>query len=164
MNRLLLVLVLPILLAGYAAAADEDVVRAAPDFGWIDAYGKAQSVKSFRGQSLVLLVANSPKNWRFRLQLSQFRSMYERFGAEKILFVAAFTQTPGVVHSNIPFVIAADGPRVGSDYDAGNYYAIYVIGRDGNIDYSSHKVIPGQRVFDIIDNSFSVQSSMRKEE
>ena len=44
--------------------------------------------------------------------------MYERYAAHKTVFIAAFTQEGGVIGSNIPFMVAADGPRVGFEYES----------------------------------------------
>jgi hypothetical protein len=41
---------------------------------------------------------------------------------------------------------------------------VFVIGEDGNIDALSDKVLPGQRIIDIINNSFVVQRDNRKSE
>ncbi len=88
--------------------------------------------------------------------------MYQRFAAEKIICVAAFTQEPGLIRSNIPFAVASDGPRAGYDFQAGPKITVAVIGRDGNLDYVGNRVVPAQRIFDIVRNSYDVQQSMRR--
>jgi hypothetical protein len=91
--------------------------------------------------------------------------MFERYAADKVVFIAAFTEEPGRIRSNIPFLVAADGPRVGFDYGefgGGERFTIAFIGKDGNLDYVTNKVIPAQRVFDIIKNSFVIQRAMRR--
>ncbi len=156
MKKLLLLFVL---LAGVVQA---DVVRPAPEFTWVDSAGVRQSSKAFLGQPVVILVANSPRQWAFRSQVGQLQRMYERLAAQNIVCVAAFSQAPGVVRSNIPFVIAADGPRLAFDLQATSGFAIAVIGRDGNMDFSGRRVLPDRRIYDIIINSFVPQKAMRR--
>ena len=68
-----------------------------------------------------------------------------------------------MVRSNIPFVTDADGPGVASAFEAGGGFAIAVIGRDGNLDYFGKKVLPCQRIYDILNNSFAVQKALRRQ-
>jgi hypothetical protein len=141
------------------------VVRPAPNVNWIDSAGRLKGLSIFRGQPIVLVIAPTPRSWAFRSQLGQLRKMYERYAAEKVVFIAAFTQEVGRIRSNIPFVLAADGPRVGFDY--GGYggserFTIAFIGKDGNLDYVTDRVIPAQRIFDVINNSFVIQRNLRR--
>ncbi|MFV0336841.1 MAG: redoxin family protein, partial [Chthoniobacterales bacterium] len=149
--------------------ARSNVVRPAPDFRWVDAARKTQSVKKFRGQPLVLLIAPSPTLRKFRSQIGQIQKAYERLGATQTIFVAAFTQDDtSRIKTNIPFVRAIDGPAVAAAYmanlgsAANTTTAIAVIGRDGNLDYIGTKVLTGQRILDIIDNSYVSQEKLRK--
>jgi AhpC/TSA family len=141
------------------------VVRPAPNVNWIDAAGRQKGLSTLRGQPIVLLIAPTPRTWAFRSQLGQLRKMFERYAADKVVFIAAFTEEAGRIRSNIPFLVAADGPRVGFDYGAfggSERFTIAFIGKDGNLDYVTNKVIPAQRVFDIIKNSFVIQRAMRR--
>ena len=149
-------------LAFAAGALHADVVRPAPEFSWVDATGAHKSSKAFLGRPVIVLVATSPREWAFRSQVGQLQLMYERLAAQKIVCVAAFSQTPGIVRSNIPFVTAADGPRLAYDLQVEKGFAIAVIGKDGNLDYSGRKVLPVQRIYDIMDNSYVVQKSLRR--
>ena len=88
--------------------------------------------------------------------------MYERYAAQRAVFIAAFTGEGGRIRSNIPFVLAADGPRVGYEYEGSERFRIAFIGRDGNLDYVTNKVIPAQRVYDILGNSFVPQRDLRR--
>lgn len=153
---------LAIFLAIAAGGLHADVVRPAPEFSWVDSTGARKSSKDLLGHPVVLLMADSPRQWAFRSQIGQLQKMYERLAAEKIVCVAAFSQTPGVVRSNIPFVLAADGPRVSYDLQVEKGFAIAIIGKDGNLDYSGRKVIPVQRIYDILDNSYVVQKALRR--
>lgn len=138
------------------------VVRQAPNVNWIDSTGRQKSLSVLRGQPVVILIAPTPRDRAFRSQLGQLRKMYERYAANKAVFIAAFTQESGRVGSNIPFLIAADGPRVGFDYQGSERFHIAFIGRDGNLDYVTNKVIPAQRVYDILGNSFVTQRDLRR--
>jgi hypothetical protein len=138
------------------------VVRPAPNVTWLDASGKLKSLAAFKGQPVVLLVAPSPRDRRFRAQVGQLQKMYERYASAKVVFLVAFTKEPGRIRSNIPFTLAGDGPRVAFDYETGERFGIAVIGRDGNLDYVTRKVLPAQRIFDVINNSFVPQELLRR--
>jgi len=160
MKRALLIAIAA--LAALCAQASAEVVQAAPNFTWTDASGKTQSLLSFKGQPVVLIVAPSPTSWAFRSQVGALREMYEQLAAHKTIFVAAFTQAGGMIKSNIPFVIASDGPRVAYDYHTAPKFGVAVIGRDGNLDYLTSKVLPVQRIYDVIDNSYVSQEALRR--
>ncbi|MCK9589326.1 MAG: hypothetical protein WC076_11895 [Terrimicrobiaceae bacterium] len=149
-------------LALAAGTLNADVVRPAPEFSWVDSTGARKSSRAFLGRPVLLLVADSPRQWAFRSQIGQLQKMYERLAAGKIVCAAAFSQGPGIIRSNIPFVTAADGPRVSYDLQAGRGFAIAIIGKDGNLDYSGRKVLPVQRIYDILDNSYVVQKALRR--
>lgn len=149
---------------GCALVADALVVRPAPDFSWIDYNGKSLTLDSLKGQSVVVLIAPSPRTRAFRAQVGQLQKAYQRFAAEKLVCFAAFTEEGGTIQSNIPFVVAADGPRVAFLYDVPKGFAIAVIGPDGNLDCLTDKVLPAQRILDIMDNNFAVQEGFRIEQ
>ncbi|MDX2081358.1 MAG: hypothetical protein SFU53_11295 [Terrimicrobiaceae bacterium] len=149
------------LMAGLAGVSAE-VVRPSPEFRWVDASGATKSSKDFRGRAVIVLIANSPRQWAFRSQVGQLQRMYERIAAERVVCVAAFSREPGVVRSNIPFVTVPDGPRVAFDFNAPDGFTIAIIGRDGNLDFISNRVTPVQRIYDILDNSFVVQRALRR--
>jgi len=144
------------------AVCGAEVVRPAPDFVWLSSNAKGKSLKSLRGQPVVLIVAESPRQWIFRAQVGQLKKVYQLLGNDKMVAVAAFTREPGVIRSNIPFVLAADPGYVSSIYGVQGNFAVFVIGKDGNIDALSEKVLPGQRIIDIINNSFVVQRDNRR--
>lgn len=157
----LLAIIAAILLPSLAAA---EVVRPAPDFVWLSSSAKGKSLKSLRGQPVVVVVAQSPRQWIFRAQVGQLKKVYQLLGNEKMVAIAAFTMQPGAIRSNIPFVLAADPGHVAALYGVQGNFAVFVIGKDGNIDALSEKVLPGQRIIDIINNSFIVQRDNRKSE
>lgn len=139
-----------------------EVVQPAPEIQWVTPTGKIEGRAAFKDQPVVVLIAPTPRTRAFRAQLRNLREVAERLGAHKTVFIAAFTREAGSVPSNIPFVIARDGARVGADFNAGDRFAIAIIGRDGNLDYLTHRVLPGQRVLDVVGNSYVQQTRMRR--
>lgn len=160
MNRHIFLLAAAIF-AGLAGAPAE-VVRPSPEFRWVDASGATKSSREFRGRAVIVLIANSPRQWAFRSQVGQLQQMYERIAAEQVVCVAAFSREPGLVRSNIPFVTVPDGPRVAFDFNSPDGFTVAVIGKDGNLDFISDRVTPVQRIYDILDNSFAVQQALRR--
>ena len=152
------------LLALLPSGGSAEVVRGASDFTWLTSGARGQSLKSLRGQPVVLIVAQSPTQRIFRSQVGQLQKVYQLLGNDKAVAVAAFTQQPGLIKSNIPFVLAANPAAVAAAYDVTGPFAIFIIGKDGNIDALSNRVLPGQRILDIINNSFVVQRDNRKSE
>jgi peroxiredoxin len=146
------------------SAADANVARWAPDFAWLKSGNNRATLKSLRGQPVVLVVAPSPRHGQFRKQAKELQKTYQLLGNDKAVMVAAFTQEPGVIRSNIPFVLAADPEAIAQSYGVTEDFAIFVIGRDGNLDEISDRVLPGQRVLDIINNSFVAQRDNRRAE
>jgi hypothetical protein len=145
-----------------ASTVSAVVVRQAPNVHWIDSSGRQKALSDLKGQPVVVLIAPTPRDRAFRSQLGQLKRMYERYAAHKVVFIAAFTTEGGLIRSNIPFLVAADGPRVGYDYEGSERFTIAFIGRDGNLDYVTNKVIPAQRVYDILGNSYVPQRDIRR--
>ena len=146
-----------------ATTLQAEVVREAPSFTWTDSTGSAKPLKSLRGQPVVLVLANSPQQGAFRSQVGQLQKIYERFAAEKVLCVAAFSGEQDIIRSNIPFLTVPDGPGIAAAYDVPTGFAIAVIGADGNLDCFSTRVLPAQRIFDIIQNSYTKQKQLRRD-
>jgi peroxiredoxin len=149
-------------LALLSATAPAEVVRGAPDFSWLKSGNNRATLKSLRGQPVVLVVATSPRHKKFRAQVKQLQKTYQLLGNTKAVMAVAFTEEPGVIRSNIPFVLAANPAAVAAAYDVTGPFAIFVIGKDGNLDEISERVLSGQRVLDIINNSYVVQSDNRR--
>jgi hypothetical protein len=146
-----------------SAALQAEVVREAPAFNWTDSTGSAKPLKSLRGQPVVLVIANSPRQWAFRSQVGQLQKIYARFAAEKLLCVAAFSGEQDIIRSNIPFLTVPDGPGTAAAYEVPTGFAIAVIGADGNLDCFSTRVLPAQRIYDIIVNSYTNQKQLRRD-
>lgn len=153
-------LVLALLFAALVSTRAE-VVRLAPEFTYPAAGNKNASLKSLRGQAVVLLIASSPKAGAFKKQLRYLEEIYQQFASRQAVFVAALREGAGPVKSNIPFAVANNGPAVADAYKVEDF-ALVIIGPDGNVDYHTNKVCTGERVRDVIQNSFSVQAAARK--
>jgi len=138
--------------------AEAAVVRPAPDFAF-PGIGKTRSLKSLRGQPVVLLIAKSPKTGDFKAQAKLLREIYQQFASKQVVFVAAFTEDAGLIKSDIPFAVVANGPAVAGAYGVVDKFNIVIIGKDGNVDYQTKKVLPPERIRDVIQNSFAVQSN-----
>ncbi len=139
-----------------------NVVHPAPDFVWVGAGNKGFPAKNFRGQPVVILVAPSPDARALRKQTARIEDLYLDFSAKKTIFVAAFTAQTGRVESNVPYVIAANGPAVAAAYGAKpGEFSVIVISPDGNVDMVSDKVEGAQRILDVINNTFQTQAAAR---
>jgi len=144
------------------AAAQAVVVRPAPNFG-LEGVRKDTSLRSFRGQSVVLVITHSTRDKEFRKELAMLKEMYPQFAAEKVIFVAAVEYGPADVPSNIPFVNAANPAQVAADYGVNGRFGIAVIGVDGNLDLITTRVIFAARVRDAVFNNFESQQAARKQ-
>jgi peroxiredoxin len=153
-----LLLVLSLIFA--LATARAEVVRPAPDFTF-PGISKMQSLKALRGQPVVLIITKSPKASEFKAQAKVLKEIYQQFANKQVIFVAAFTGETGPIKSDIPFVIANNGPAVASAYGVSDKdkLNIAIIGKDGNLDYQTRKVIGAERVRDVIQNSYAVQAN-----
>ena len=139
-----------------------DVVRLAPDFSWQGAGSKKTTLKSLRGQPVVLIVAKSARERAFRKQAGRLKEIYQEFASRNVVFVAALENEGGIVPSDVPFVIASDGAKIAADYGVTGYFSLIVIGTDGNVDMQTSKLAPASRIKDVIINSYPVQAQERK--
>jgi len=140
------------------ATVDANVVRPAPDF--VVAGGK--TLRSLRGQPVVLLVAPSPRSKAFRSQVKRLEKDYRRFAAQNAVFVAAFTESSEGLRTNIPFAVASNGAAVAARYGLTGPFHLLVIGRDGNIDLLTSKVSGSYAVRDAILNNYTMQAASRR--
>lgn len=143
-------------------AASANVVRVAPDLSWPGAGNKARSLRSLRGQPVVLVIADSPRSGAFRKQVEWLEETYNNLAAKGTVFIVAFRSGEGPVKSDIPFVVANNGSAVASAYGVNGSFGLAVIGKDGNLDYLTDKVRTGERVRDVIINNFELQAASRK--
>jgi hypothetical protein len=79
------------------------------------------------------------------------------------LFFVAFTKETGVIgRSDVPFVVLPDPLAVADAYRVGDF-GIAIIGPDGNLDYATDKVITGQKIMDVVNNSYVTQVQERRD-
>jgi peroxiredoxin len=145
----------------FCSAAFGTVVRPAPNFG-IEGVSKSTTLRSFRGQSVVLIITRRARDKQFRDQVRRLRDLYAQFATEKVVFIAAVEEGPEDVPSDIPFMTASDPAQVAADYGVTGRFGIAVIGVDGNVDLVTGKVIPAARVKDAIFNNYEIQAGARK--
>lgn len=135
--------------------------RPAPGFTFIGA-GGTKSLKSLRGQPVVLFLADSPSTRAFKKQLKRTRPIYQEFASRGVVFAAAFSKEGGQVPSDIPVVVVNNGPAVAAAYDMRGNYLLAIIGKDGNLDLITDKVVAATRLREVIQNSFEVQKEIRR--
>jgi hypothetical protein len=149
------------LLLSLCATVHAAVVRPAPNFG-IEGVAKGGGLRSYRGQSVVLLITRSARDKEFRAQISRLKQLYGQFSTEKVIFVAAIENGSQEVPSDIPFATATNPEQVAADYGVTGRLAIAVIGVDGNVDLITDRVIAAERVRDAVFNNFESQTASRK--
>lgn len=136
------------------------IVRVGPDFTFQGAH--VRSLRGLRGQAVVLIIADAPRTKAFRKQLFALEHFYTDYASRQTVFIAAFKDgSRGPVNSNLPFAVANDGAAVAAAYSANEDMNVVIIGKDGNVDYQTPKIVPGERVRDVIQNSYAVQVGMR---
>lgn len=141
--------------------AASPVVRPAPDFSY-SGIGGNKSLRSLRGQPVILILTKTPKTKAFRKQLKAIAPLYQEFASRGTVIAAAFSEGDGEVQSNIPVVVVNNGAAAASTYELTGDFAIAIIGRDGNLDLLTDKVLPAFRIREVIQNNFEVQNSARK--
>ena len=156
MKKTLTILIATMVMLGVLQAA---VVRLAPDFTFQGV--KHSSLKSLRGQPVVLIVAKSAKDGTFRKQAKRLKELFQDFASRNVIFAAAFQKDEGVIPSDVPFVIADNGAKVAADYQVQGDFAIIVIGTDGNVDMQTSKLAPATRIRDVVINAYPAQAAER---
>ena len=152
------------LLVASSLAASAAVVRLAPDFSFPGAGNRSKSLRSLRGQPVVIVFADTPDNRAYRKQLKNLREIYSQFASRNVVFVAAFKNgSTEPVLSNVPFAIANNGAGVSGAYGVTTDFSMVIVGKDGNVDYQTDRPAPAQRIRDVIQNSFVVQDQARKD-
>ena len=144
------------------AVPADGVVRPAPEFAWSSVAGKVHRLRDLRGQPVVLVFATGPTAKDFTKQVKEITRAYRRLAARNTLFFVAFTKETGVItRSDVPFIVLPDPESVADEYRVGDF-GIAIIGPDGNLDYATDRIVPGQRILDVINNSFQVQAQQRR--
>lgn len=111
---------------------------------------------------MVLVIARSPRDRRFRAQANRLEQLFRKFAARDTVFAAAFTESDGRIPSNIPFVVVDNPQQVAAAYNvAERGFGVAVVGMDGNLDSIVSRVQPAEYVRDTIDNSYVIQERLR---
>ena len=139
------------------------MINPAPDFTFLGAGNKARTLRGLKGQPVVLLIADSPKTKLFLAQLKQLRRGYSRFASRQAVFMVAFRDGSDLVSSDVPFVVVNNGDAVAKRYGVVDKFSVVLIGIDGNLEYQTPKVVPPERILDVMQNGFAVQTGIRKE-
>jgi hypothetical protein len=151
-----------LLALAFCSVAHAQVVRPAPDFA-ISGVAKGTSLKSFRGQAVVLVVTQRSRGKEFRAMLNRLHDIYSEFSSEKVIFVAAIEDGGTEVPCDIPFVLASDPAQVAADYGVNGRFGVAVIGTDGNLDFITGQLVAAERVRDMVFNNFESQTASRKQ-
>jgi hypothetical protein len=140
-----------------------NVPRPAPEFLWASVNGKVKRLKDVQGQPVVIIFATDPEQKEFKKQVKNITKFYKSMAERKALFFVAFTRETGVITgSDVPFVVLPDPGSAADAYRVGDF-GIAVIGPDGNLDYATDKIIPGNKIISVMDNSYAIQSQERRE-
>ncbi len=150
-------------LAFTAAHAASPLVRPAPEIAF-SGIGGLKSLRSLRGQPVVVIVAKSPTDRAFRKQVKAIEETYRELASRSTVFVAVFSENGSSVASNVPFVVAANGPAVAAAYGLRGDLMVGVIGPDGNLDLATSEVTRGLRIREIILNNYAVQNAVRRDQ
>lgn len=146
-----------------APSLQAEVVRPAPDFTFSVAGAGTQSLRSLRGQPVILVVGKSPRDRRFRRQVARLEEVYRTFAAREVVFVAAFTSSEGdLIRSDIPFVVASDGPTVAANYGSDGGFVLATIGPDGNLDLVSSRLHSAAMLRSVLENSYQTATTNRR--
>ena len=145
-----------------SAPPTNSVPRPAPDFLWSGVNGKVRRLRDVRGHPVVLVFAENPNQKMFIKQIKELNRRAKLLASRYTLFFVAFTRETGLVtRTDIPFVILPDPGSVADAYRVGDF-GIAIISTDGNVDYATDRVITGQRVLDVIVNSYAAQVHARR--
>ncbi|MBV9645719.1 MAG: hypothetical protein JO334_19340 [Verrucomicrobia bacterium] len=138
------------------------VPRPAPEFLWSGINGKVRRLRDVRGHPVVLIFAENPNQKMFIKQIKELNRRSKQLAIQYTLFFVAFTRETGLVtRTDIPFVILPDPGSVADAYRVGDF-GIAVISPDGNVDYATDHVVTGQKILDVIVNSYAAQVHARR--
>jgi len=138
------------------------VPRPAPEFLWSGVNGKVRRLRDVRGHPVVLVFAENPNQGLFIRQIKELNRRARQLQARYTLFFVAFTRETGLVtRTDIPFVILPDPGSVADAYRVGDF-GIAIISPDGNVDYATDRLVRGQKVLDVIVNSYQSQVQARR--
>src|SRR3984893_12790434 len=145
-----------------STAPNPSIPRPAPDFLWSGVNGKVRRLRDLRGHPVVLIFAENPSQKLCIKQIKELNRRAKQLAARYTLFFVAFTRETGpVTRTDIPFVILPDPGAVADAYRVGDF-GIAVISTDGNVDYATDRIVTGQKVLDVIVNSYQPQIQARR--
>ena len=145
-----------------STASPPSVPRPAPEFLWSGVNGKVRRLRDLRGHPVVLIFAENPSERMFTKQIKELNRRSKQLATQYTLFFVAFTRETGLVsRTDIPFVILPDPGSVADAYRVGDF-GIAIISTDGNVDYATDHVLTGQRILDVIVNSYAAQVHARR--
>ena len=160
--RALLLLSLSAFLAATPQGTAE-VVRPAPGIAFPADGGKPRTLASFKGQPLILLLADSPNRAAFKAQLKELAGSFDRLAIRSTVVAAGFKGgDTSVVRSNVPLVLLPEGAAACAAFQLKGEFAIVLVGPDGNIDYQTGKVLNMNRILEVMQNSYEVQKAAQR--
>jgi uncharacterized protein YccT (UPF0319 family) len=140
-----------------------EVIRPAPPVAFPPVDGHARTLKSFLGQPLIVLLADSPKRGDFRTQLKEMEKAFDRLAIRKTVVAAAFkNQDSTEIASNIPVISLPDGAGVCEAFAMKGKFAIALIGPDGNLDYVTNNILNINRILEVMQNSYAIQKAAHR--
>ena len=149
------------IIAGSTAVSE--VVRPAPQVAFPAVDGRARTLKSFAGQPMIVLLADSPKRGDFRTQLKEMEKSFDRLAVRKTVVAAAFKKAEsGEIHSDIPVLTLPDGANVCAAFQMKGKFSIALIGPDGNLDYVTDNVLNINRILEVMQNSYEIQKAAHR--
>lgn len=155
-------LFLPLLALG-ASMTIAEVIRPAPTVSFPAVEGRQRNIKSYAGQPMIILLADSPKRSDFRIQLKEMEKSFDRLSIQKTVIAAAFkNQTSGEILSNLPVITLPDGAQACEAFQLKGKFAIALIGPDGNLDYITNNVLNINRILEVMQNSYEVQKAAHR--
>jgi uncharacterized protein YccT (UPF0319 family) len=140
-----------------------EVIRPAPVVSFPAIDGHQRTIKSYLGQPMIILLADSPKRGDFRTQLKEMEKSFDRLSIQRTVIAAAFRNpNPGEIQSNIPVITLPDGAQACEAFQFKGKFAIALIGPDGNLDYITNNVLNINRILEVMQNSYEVQKAAHR--
>ena len=145
------------------SVAMAEVVRPAPQVAFPPADGHARTLKSFKGQPMIVLLADSAKRGDFRTQLKEMEKSFDRLSVRKTVIAAAFKkEDSGEIRSNIPVITLPNGANACEAFQLKGNFAIALIGPDGNLDSITNNILNINRILEVMQNSFEIQKAAHR--
>ncbi len=147
----------------HGTLAHADVVRPAPQVAFPSVDGAKLSLKSFRGQPIIVLLADASSRSALRTQIKEIEKAFDRLAIRKTLVAVALKDDDGTgLHSNIPLTVLPEGASACDAFQLKGKFAIALIGPDGNLDYQTDKILNINRILEVMQNSYEVQKGAHR--